>query len=329
MTKETNKKNKMWYLLRILQEKTDEKHPMQMKRLLEELEAYEITAERKSVYDDMNQLKLLGYEIAYAPSRKNGGYYLASREFELPELKLLVDAVQASRFITVKKSRELIGKLEGLTSSHEAKKLQRQVYVAARVKAENEGIYRNVDTIHEAMQENRQISFQYLEWSLGKNLVPKKDGSRYQVSPWALLWQEENYYLVAYDSEAGIMKHYRVDKMGRLLISREMRDGSDQFAHMDVAAYANKTFGMFGGREEAVTLQFPNGLIGVVMDRFGREVTVRKRDDENFSVRVPVAVSRQFFGWLCGLSPKVRILGPENVVNAYKAYLDALRANYD
>lgn len=329
MPKTSNQKLKLLYIIKILSEQTDEQHYMSAGRLIEELAKYDIKAERKSIYDDMNQLMDFGYDIVLVKSRTNGGYYLASREFELAELKLLVDVVQSSRFITLKKSKELIQKLEKMASREEAKQLQRQVYVANRVKTANESIYYNVDDIHKAIQNNAQIRFQYLEWNLEKQLVPRKEGRRYQVSPWALTCKDENYYLIAHDKEENKIKHFRVDKMGNIeVLEEEKREGSDLFERFDIADYANKTFGMFGGTEEVVTLQFHNSLIGVVMDRFGKEVSVRKREEDTFSVRVKVAVSGQFFGWLTGLGEKVKIVAPEDTVRQYRKYMENIIQNY-
>lgn len=329
MPKTSNQKLKLLYIIKILSEQTDEQHYMSAGRLIEELAKYDIKAERKSIYDDMNQLMDFGYDIVLVKSRTNGGYYLASREFELAELKLLVDVVQSSRFITLKKSKELIQKLEKMASREEAKQLQRQVYVANRVKTANESIYYNVDDIHKAIQNNAQIRFQYLEWNLEKQLVPRKEGRRYQVSPWALTCKDENYYLIAHDREENKIKHFRVDKMGTIeVLEEEKREGADLFERFDIADYANKTFGMFGGTEEVVTLQFHNSLIGVVMDRFGKEVSVRKREEDTFSVRVKVAVSGQFFGWLTGLGEKVKIVAPEDTVRQYREYMENIIQNY-
>lgn len=329
MPKSTNQKLKLLYIIKILSEQTDEEHCMGTAALIEELAKYDIKAERKSIYDDINQLIDFGYDIILVKSRVNGGYYLASREFELAELKLLVEVVQSSKFLTVKKSKELIGKIEKLASKADAKQLQRQVYVANRIKTANESIYYIVDDIHKAILDNDQISFQYLEWNLEKQLVPRKDGKEYQVSPWALTCKEENYYLIAHDKEEDKIKHFRVDKMGSIrILTGKKREGGELFKSFDIADYANKTFGMFGGKEETVTLQFENHLIGVVLDRFGKEASVRKRDDGHFSVRVTVAVSGQFFGWLTGLGQGACLLAPADVVEQYRDYLRTVMQNY-
>lgn len=329
MARSGNQKLKLLYLLKILTEQSDEEHCMSAQALIEALSAYEIKAERKSIYDDIAQLIDFGYDIVLVKAKTGGGYYLAGRDFELAELKLLVETVQASRFLTVNKSRDLISKIEKLASKAEAGQLQRQVYVANRIKTANESIYYVVDDIHRAIQNNRQISFQYLEWNLNRELVPRRDGKPYQVSPWALTCKDENYYLIAHDSEEDKIKHFRVDKMAKIRVMEETkREGAALFERFDIADYANKTFGMYGGQEETVTLLFENHLIGVVMDRFGKEAAVRIRDEAHFSVRVRVAVSGQFFGWLTGLGEGAVIMSPAAVQEAYRIHLEKTLAQY-
>ena len=329
MARSSNQKMKLLYLLKILTEQSDEEHCLSTQALIEALAAYDVKAERKSIYDDIAQLIDFGYDIVLVKAKTGGGYYLAGREFELAELKLLVETVQASRFLTLKKSRELIAKIEKLASKSEAGQLQRQVYVANRIKTANESIYYIVDDIHRAIQNNEQISFQYLEWNLEKELVPRKDGKIYRASPWALTCKDENYYLIAHDGESNAIKHFRVDKMGHIqVITGIAREGAELFERFDIAAYANKTFGMFGGREEIVTLEFENHFIGVVMDRFGKEVPIRKRDAEHFSVRVQVALSGQFYGWITGLGAGAKITAPGDVVEEYKKYLQQVTEQY-
>lgn len=320
MAKSAGQKLKLLYIIKLLTENTDENHPASTADIIAYLDANGIHSERKSIYDDIEKLCDFGYDIVQVHSRLGGGYYMASREFELAELKLLVDAVQSSRFITSRKSRSLIKKLELLAGKQDAGKLQRQVYVAGRIKTENESIYYNIDNIHRAIQENRQISFQYLDWNLNKELVPRVGGKR-KVSPWALIWREENYYLAAYDSVDGIMKHYRVDKMGHVDVLKDEREGLEQFEKVDPAVYTNLTFGMFSGDEETVTLQFPNRLIGVVLDRFGREADIRPMTDRVFRIRVRVAVSGQFFGWLAGIGREAVIISPAAVKEQYQGWL--------
>ncbi len=329
MARSSNQKLKLLYLLKILSEKTDENHCMSAQVLIEELARYDITAERKSIYDDINCLLQFGYDIVNVKARSGGGYYLASREFELPELKLLVDAVQSSRFITQKKSKELIAKIEKLAGPFEAKKLQRQVLVAGRIKTENESIYYNVDEIHKAIQENMPISFVYLEWTVKKELKPRKEGKTYRVSPFALTWKDENYYLIAYDDGDEKIKHFRVDKMSRIsCLEGKVRSGREAFDRIDIAEYTNKTFGMFGGEAEMVTLSLPSSMIGIMLDRFGKDISVRTVAKEEVTVRVKAVVSGQFFGWLTGLGKNVQVVSPEGVREAYQNYLQEILAKY-
>lgn len=329
MAKSSNQKLKLLYLIKILSDMTDENHCMSSRKLIDELARYDIRAERKSIYDDIDCLNHFGYDIVYVKAKTGGGYYLASREFELPELKLLADAVQSSRFITQKKSKDLIDKIEKLAGPYEAKELQRQVLVAGRIKAENESIYYNVDEIHKAIQGNMPITFVYLEWNTGKELKPRKDGALYRVSPLALTWKDENYYLIAFDDKDEKIKHFRVDKMSKITgLAGQIRKGLQEFGRFDIAEYTNTTFGMFGGKTTVVTLHLPDNMVGIVIDRFGKEITVRKKEEGYVSVRVKVAVSGQFYGWLTGLGNKVTILSPENVKDEYTIYLRGILSQY-
>ena len=239
MPKSSNQKLKLLYLMKTFQEKTDEQHALSVPELIAELGRYDISAERKSIYDDLEALKLFGLDIESARGRTTG-YYLASKNFELPELKLLVDSVQSSKFITLKKSMALIKKIESLCSVWEGQSLQRQVYVANRIKTMNESIYYNVDKIHTGIADNRKISFMYFEYAVTKEKVYRRGGGRYVVSPYALTWDDENYYMIAYDSDAGLIKHYRVDKMTDIAVTDEKRDGSEHFQNLDIAVYSKK-----------------------------------------------------------------------------------------
>ena len=316
-------KKKILYLMRILQEQTDEQHILTANELCTELGKYGISAERKSVYSDIDTLRDYGMDIVQIKGA-SAGYYIGEREFSMPELKLLVDAVQSSKFITRKKSDELIQKLEKLTSRSEARELQRQVFILNRVKTENETIYYNVDQIHSAINANVQIRFRYAEWTAKKTLKLKKNGAYYTVSPWALTWDDENYYLIAYDEAADLIKHYRVDKMKSIDLLTERRLGRERFEDFDLAAFAKKTFGMYGGEDEDVTLRCHNSLAGVVLDRFGHDVMMIPDGAEHFRVTVQVAVSRQFFGWLTGIGEQMQLVQPAETREEYRQYLAQL-----
>ena len=324
MAKGANQKKKLFCVLELLERESDEAHPVPTERIIEYLAANDISAERKSIYDDIQVLQELGYDVISC-GRK--GYYLGAREFELAELKLLVDAVQSSKFLSEKKSRELIKKLERFCSRHAAGKLQRQVHVIDRVKTMNESILYLVDTIHEAIGENRMISFRYLKWDGKKKLVPRHDGKRYLVSPYLLMWEEENYYLVAYDEVAGDRRYYRVDKMADIVIEDEVRTHGEEFSE-SAALLSKKSFGMYEGAEERVRLSFPEPLLGVVLDRFGADVILIEKGEGQYEAAVDVQVSQQFFGWICGVSG-VRIVGPEQVMEQYKNHLKKQMTLYE
>lgn len=327
MPKSYNQKLKILYLKELL-ETTDRDNLLPMSEILAFFKERGIEAERKSVYDDIGALIDYGMPIERVSGRF-GGYYLKERSFTLPELKLLVDAVQASKFITQKKSRELIKKLETLAGEKDAKQLNRQILVKSRNKTGNEAIYRNVDMIYNAIAQNAQISFQYFEWTVDKTMKLRKNGEPYRVSPWYLNWDDENYYLIAYDDAAGIVKHFRVDKMLKITVLPEKRLGKERMADLDLAEYTKRTFGMFAGEEEVVTLDCENSLIGVVIDRFGTELSVRPLSEGYFRARTGVALSPHFYGWLSGFGGRITIQSPERVQKDYQAYLQGILEKYN
>ena len=325
MAKSFNQKQKLLLILSYLQENTDEKHVVTTAQLAEYLERNGITAERKSIYSDINTLIDMGYDIITRKG-KDGGYALVSRDFELAELKLLVDAVQSSKFISEKKSNKLIKKIEKLTSRHEGHKLQRQVFVANRVKTDNESVFYNIDGIHEGIAAKQVISFVYSEWNLKKQLVPKNDGKRYVVKPLLLVWDDENYYLVAKDAQTDVTKHFRVDKMTDIVVENEKFVDSETDA--TPAQYSKEHFAMFSGEDEVVTVRFDRKLIGVVIDRFGKDVSIIPKSDDYFDARLKVKVSKQFYGWLTGFGQSVQIISPEYVVEEYKQLVKEIYDKY-
>ena len=328
MPKGTNQKFKLYRLAQIMQEKTDEEHYITMPEIMKSLAEYDITADRKSIYADLRDLSALGVEVEGEPTGNRYHYHVVNRPFELPELKLLVDAIQSSKFITEKKSNTLIKKLEKLVSKYDAQKLQRQVYVSGRIKTMNESIYYTVDAIHNAISENKKIRFQYYQWNVKKEMELRHNGAWYHISPWGLSWDDENYYLVGYDSDAEKIKHYRVDKMLHIKLSSESREGKEYFKKLDMADYAKKSFGMFGGKEQTVKLLVKNSLAGVIIDRFGKNVMLIPADDEHFTVNVAVHVSRQFLGWVFSLGEDIKIVGPDDVVEQMKIEIERLMKQY-
>lgn len=328
MAKGTKQKLKLIYLIKYLLEKTDEEHKATMPELIAYLEANEISAERKSIYTDVEAIRELGLDVQGEKIGKSFGYYIGARDFEVAELKLLVDAIQSSKFITEKKSQELIKKLSNLVSVHEAKQLKRQVYVSGRAKTLNEGILYNIDALHNAIEDNRKITFQYFQWNVKKEMELRRKGKLYEVSPWALVWEDENYYLVAYDANEQEIRHYRVDKMLRINEMNQMREGKEYFEKFNLAEYTKKNFGMFAGEEETVKLLVHKSMIGVIIDRFGRDLMIIPVDEEHIRVNVNVAVSDQFLAWIFGLGTKIRIQGPKTVVDKMKNQVDALQKVY-
>ncbi len=310
MPRSANQKLKLLCLCRILWERTDEDHPLTVPELIQALEAWDIKAERKSIYDDMEALRTLGMDVQ-SRKGKSPGWFLGERTFQLAELKLLVDAVQSSKFITQRKSSELIRKLESQASVHQARQLQRQVYVSNRIKTMNESIYYNVDEIHRAISEERQISFLYSEYKLDKKLHPRRDGERYTVSPYLLLWNDGYYYLVAYYERYGGLSHFRVDKMAKISLEPERRIEMGQ--KLEPAEYANRMFGMFGGDVQGIVMEFDESLVGVVVDRFGRDVPISGAKDSKFTAHLKVAVSPAFFSWVFQFGGKAKIISPPSV----------------
>ena len=328
MPKGTNQKFKLYRLAQIMLEKTDDEHYITMPEILSALEAYGVTADRKSIYNDLRDLEVLGIEVEGEPVGNRYHYHVLNRPFELPELKLLVDAIQSSKFITERKTNALIKKLEQLVSQYEAVKLQRQVYVSGRIKTMNESIYYTVDAIHNAISENRKIRFQYYQWNVKKEMELRHGGAFYHISPWGLSWDDENYYLVGYDSEADTLKHYRVDKMLHIQMSDEKREGQEHFERLNMADYAKKSFGMFGGKEQKVKLLVQNELAGVMIDRFGKDIMMIPKDEKHFTVNVDVRVSNQFLGWVFSLGNGVKIISPDEVVEQMKREVERLREQY-
>lgn len=328
MPKGTNQKFKLYRLAQIMLENTDEEHYITMPEIMAALGKYEITADRKSIYTDLRDLETLDIEVEGEPVGNRYHYHVINRPFELPELKLLVDAIQSSRFITEKKTNALIRKLEKLVSKYDAQKLQRQVYVSGRIKTMNESIYYTVDAIHNAISENRKIRFQYFQWNVKKEMELRHGGAWYLISPWGLAWDNENYYLVGYDSDAGRIKHYRVDKMLHIRISEEEREGREHFQKLDMADYTKKSFGMFGGEEQTVKLLVDNNLVGVILDRFGKDVMLIPADEGHFTVNVDVHVSGLFLGWIFSLGEQVKILSPEGVAEQMKLEAERLMRQY-
>jgi predicted DNA-binding transcriptional regulator YafY len=324
MANSPNQKLRQLYLMRILMELSDEEHPMTVKDLIGQLRLCGIEAERKSLYADVERLIQFGINVETVKTN-TVGYFVAQRDFELAELKLLADAVQSSRFITVKKSEGLIRKIAALGSVHQAKQLNRQVYVDGQPKSVNESVYYNVDAIHTAINENKKIGFKYFDYDANKRRVYRKDGGQYIQTPVALCWRDDAYYLIAYSAKHGGFAHYRVDRMTDVSATTEPRDAIGDF---DVAEYTKKVFGMYNSEVVKAELAFAADLINVVIDRFGADVQIKKESDGWIAIRADVSASPVFLGWLLQFGGRVKILAPDRLKEAMRQLLSEATKNY-
>lgn len=329
MSKSINQKLKLLYIRELFLQKTDEDNGLTIKDIINYLKSMGIESERKSLYADIEILKSYGMDIVGEKKGRSYIYKLLSRDFEIAELKLLIDSVQSSKLITTKKSDELIKKIKKLTSIYQSQELQRQVYVLDRIKTPNENVYYNVDTIYSSINSNTMINFKYYDWNLEKKFVERHNGKIYEISPWSLSWDNENYYLIGYDSEFKQIRHYRVDKIRSIKTTNKKRLGKEEFDNLDIATYTNKVFSMVSAKWENVAIRFDNSLIGVIIDRFGTNINITKKEKDYFEVNVEVATSMKFFAWIIALGDKAKILSPENVVEQFKNEIKKISIQYN
>jgi len=316
MPKSDNQKLKIFYILDYLEAHSNEKNPVRASDLIAMLDRnHNIRCDRKTVYSDIAALQEYGVDIVSLPG-KNGGYYIASRNFELPELKLLIDAVQSSRYLTEKKSRELIEKLCSQCNEQDAKLMRRTVLVSGRVKSMNETIYYNVDAIQEAIAQNKQISFRYFDWDFGGKR--KYRDKEYLASPYGLCQDNENCYLLAFSSRYGITS-YRVDRMTDISLTEENRIPCPELTGKALHDHANRLFQMYSGDALDVKMRFHKSLLNVVIDRFGKDTMLIPDGEDYFNFTVKVAISPMFLSWVIGFGAKAKILYPQSVADACKA----------
>lgn len=324
MPKSDNQKLKILYIYDYLLKNSHENKPVRAAELIQMLENRGISCDRKTVYSDIAALQDYGLDIVTLPGR-NGGYYVASRIFELPELKLLIDAVQSSRYLTERKSRELIGKLCAQCNEEDARFVRRNVFVSGRVKSMNESIYYNVDAIQEAISADKQIAFRYFDWDIkGQRCYREK---AYMASPYGLLQDNENCYLLAYSNRHGITS-YRVDRMANIALTEEKRLPCPELSDSKLPQYANRMFQMFAGDTADVKLRFHKELLNVVIDRFGKETMLIPDGEEHFIFTVKVAVSPMFLSWVIGFGDKAKVLYPQSVIDACKKLCQETMAQY-
>ena len=335
MAKNPKQKQKLLYIMKFFSEKTDDDYGVTVQDIIDYLAEYDIAAERKSIYSDIECLRDFGFDIVKSKVGKITLFSLVSRDFTTEELKLLIDAVQCSKFITLKKSRELIHKIERLTSENQAKELHRQVIVANRVKNSNEEIYRNIDSINRAINKKRKIGFYYTNWTVSRTgakklvKVRRHNGMRYMLSPKALTWDDENYYMIAYDKDTDMLKHFRVDKMEDISVEDVRADSSKAVDKFDLAVYTKQVFGMYGGDTVNVRMRFDDSLIGVVVDRFSDKVFIQPHSDGTFTMSAEVMLSPQFYGWLFSFGDKARIVSPKAAKEGFCDYLRSVGEFYN
>ncbi len=321
------KKYKCLYLMKIFLEETDEDHGLSLTQLNEHLAGYGFDpVSAKTLYEDIDELRNFGIDVDYSHEGRYYFYRVLNRDFDIAELKLLVDSVQASKYITEKKSNALIEKITQLASRHQQRELTHQVLLSGRIKSMNESIFLNIDALNSAINLNSRIMFQYFQYDREKQEVLRHNGAWYEVSPWALILSDEYYYLVAFDEKERTMKHYRVDKMLRIKATGYPRNGEADYHAEDYTR--NAVFGMFGGRVTRITLEAENRMAGILIDRFGKELRMVPIDDEHFEAGVDVALSPQFFGWLFGLGAGIRLTGPAPAVSAFREHLRQMSEYY-
>ena len=326
MSVNTHQRIKLLYLMKIMLELTDEDNPLTANQLSDELAVYGVKAERKTIYMDLELLSLFGLDIEQQRG-KNAGYYIASRRFERPELKLLVDAVQSSRFISKKKSGELIDKLASLTSKAYAGQLRRQVFVTNRAKSLNEHSYYSVDTIHTAIAGKNKISFKYFDYNVKRRRVYRKNGGSYQVTPLALCWDNDKYYLVAYSAEHDELRHYRVDRMSDTAVLDEPADTTHK-KRFNVSKHIGQIFGMYNGEIVNATLIFDKKLVNNILDHFGSNATLTATEDGRVMVQADISVSPVFFSWIFQFGKQAKIVAPESLKRAMLELIEENAQNY-
>ncbi len=318
------------YLQQLFLEKTDETHYVRMPDILSFLETKGIYADRRTIYAAISLLNSVNFEITGVKEKGGYKYHHTNRNFNSNELKFLIDSVAASKFLTEKKSKELINKVKSLGSVYESQSLNRCVLLNKRIKSMNDRAFKTLDIIYAAIANNKQITFEYLHWNPQRKLV-QKAGKKYIVSPYSVSLSDDNYYLIAFNSEYNDLRHYRIDKMQSVRITENTREGKNFFQSFDIVDYSRRTFGMFGGKEETVTLEVINSLAGVFIDRFGESANIRPNfnNPDTFIVRITVNISPQFFAWVFALGTGAKIIAPESAINDFKGMIENVLSEYN
>lgn len=327
MAKQQNQKLKIPYIAKMLLEETDDQHGLSMSQIIERLAEHGISAERKSIYDDIAALREFGFDIITRHAATTE-YAIGARDFEFPELLLLVDAVQSSRFLTERKSAALVNRIKRLASVHEAEQLDKRMHVEGRIKMQNESIYYNVDAIQRALQAQRRISFYYFEYDVAKNRLLRHKGEPYIENPVCLVYSDEYYYLITYNDKHDDFVRYRVDRMLEIEVTDEPMTRNESIANFDVEQFSLRSFGMYDGESVATQLLVDHAALGAVIDRFGKDASMCKVDDQTTRVHVTVLKSTVFFGWLAQFGTQIRIEKPVSLAREYRDHLRAIADSY-
>ena len=307
--KNTNQKKRILILLQTLQKYSDENHPLKMSDLIQYCYDQGIHAERRSIYDDIRELKEAGYEILFTRIPYQG-YFLATQPFEMAELRLLSDAVQASNFVTEKKSRQLVNKLAQLTSVHQGHALTKQVYFFKH-KFSNEEIFYTIDQFQQAIANHYAVCFQYFDITVNKQKKYRRQAREYHLIPYALIWENQRYYCIGYDTRYQNFTHYRLDKIDHLTMIEEVQKKMP----FDMHHYASRVFNMFQGESTNITLRFDLSLINTVFDQFGQDVLITEVSSESFTINLTMGLAPTFIGWLLQFGQRVTVLSPQKLID--------------
>lgn len=319
------KPNRTLWVFRYLWEQTDDEHPATIADIIAYLETQGITVkDYRVIQADIADLVAMGIDVVEDRSR-HYEYSIGTRHFEVPEVKLLVDAVQSSRFISQKKSKALIKKLSTFVGPQDANVIKRQLYVDQRFKATNESIMRIVDSIQDAITGNIKVTFQYFDYSPEKKKIARHDGAYYIVSPYSLIWNGDNYYMVGHSEDKGQVQKFRVDRIDHLTVVDEPRIKPPK--DYNVGDFFSQEFSMMSGKETEVELLVENALMNNIIDHFGESVKTEIADAEHFKARVTVGLSSTFYGWLFASQGKIKLIQPQEAVDAFYYIIDCFNTS--
>ncbi len=319
MAKSENSKLKCLMILKILCKYSNSDHPLNATKINDYLSEFNLESERKSIYRDIEVLKNAGFNI----ESTREGFYAGDLLFELPELKLLVDAVQSSSFITAKKTKEIVQKLTTLTNDYDALQLNRQLFLSKK-KTENEKIFYLVDKLQQAISQNKPVTFKYFDYTIRKEKKYRRNSSRYHLLPYALLWENQQYYCIGYSEKYQNFSHYRVDRMDDIEVLNDPQDKID----LDLDEYTSKVFGMFTGQDETVTLSVDQSLANVIFDTFSKDVLISQSDEKSFTIHVKVSISEPFIAWIMQFQGKIKVLSPLSLIEKIKKQAQDLLSQY-